>query len=125
MTRELTFASAIHLAAVLPAVAVGMAQLLLPKGTRAHKALGWAWVGAMAIAAVSSFWIFGINSGGKFSAIHLLSVFVLCNLAAAIWFIRRGNVPAHKKFMVGTLLGLLGAGAGALAPGRFLHQLLF
>lgn len=129
MTRELTLASAIHLAAVLPAVAVGVTQLLMPKGTRAHKALGWAWVAAMAIAAMSSFWIFGINSSGGyfygFSAIHLLSVFVLFNLAAAIWFIRRGNVRAHKKFMVGTLLGLLGAGAGALAPGRFLHQLLF
>jgi len=124
MTRELTFPIALHLAAVLPAVAVGLAQLMLPKGTRSHKALGWAWVAAMAVAAVSSFWIFGIRNGG-FSVIHLLSVFVLCNLVAAIWFIRRGNVPAHKKFMVGTLLGLLGAGAGALAPGRFLHQLLF
>lgn len=124
MIRELTLASAIHLAAVLPAVVVGIAQLLLPKGTRAHKAFGWAWVGAMATAALSSFWIFGLNNDG-FSVIHLLSVFVLCNLAAAIWFIRRGNIQAHKKFMVGTLLGLFGAGAGALAPGRFLNQLLF
>lgn len=125
MTRELTFPIALHLAAVLPAVAVGLAQLMLPKGTRRHKALGWAWVAAMAIAALSSFWIFGINNGGRFSVIHLLSVFVLFNLAAAVWSIRRGRVSAHKKFMVGTLLGLLGAGAGALAPGRFLHQLLF
>lgn len=124
MTRELTFPIAIHLAAVLPAVAVGLAQLMLPKGTRSHRALGWAWVAAMAVAAVSSFWIFGISSDG-FSVIHLLSVFVLLNLAAAIWSIRRGQVSAHRKFMVGTLLGLLGAGAGALAPGRFLHQLLF
>lgn len=124
MTRELTFPIAIHLAAVLPAVAVGLAQLMLPKGTRWHKALGWAWVAAMAVAALSSFWIFGINNDG-FSVIHLLSVFVLLNLAAAIWSIRRGQVSAHRKFMVGTLLGLMGAGAGALAPGRFLHQLLF
>jgi len=125
MIRELTPAIAIHLVAVLPALAIGVSQLLLPKGTRSHKAFGWAWVAAMAIAAVSSFWIFGINSGDRFSVIHLLSVFVLLNLAAAIWSIRHGYVSAHKKFMVGTLLGLLGAGAGALAPGRFLHQLLF
>lgn len=124
MTRELTFPIAIHLAAVLPAVAVGLAQLMLPKGTRSHRALGWAWVAAMAVAALSSFWIFGISNDG-FSVIHLLSVFVLLNLAAAIWSIRRGQVSAHRKFMVGTLLGLMGAGAGALAPGRFLHQLLF
>lgn len=124
MTHALTFPIAIHLAAVLPAVAVGLAQLMLPKGTRWHKALGWAWVAAMAVAALSSFWIFGINNDG-FSVIHLLSVFVLLNLAAAIWSIRRGHVSAHRKFMVGTLLGLMGAGAGALAPGRLLHQLLF
>ncbi len=123
MTRELTPAIAIHLLAVLPAVVIGISQLLLPKGTRSHRAFGWAWVAAMAIVALSSFWIFGIDNDG-FSVIHLLSVFVLLNLVAAIWSIRRGNVSAHKKFMVGTLLGLMGAGAGALAPGRFLHQLL-
>lgn len=125
MTRELTFASAIHLYAVLPAVVIGVAQLAAPKGTRTHKMLGWAWVAAMAVAALSSFWIFGINSAGKFSAIHLLSVFVLFNLACAIWFVRRGNVRAHKKFMIGTMIGLAGAGVGALMPGRFLAQLLF
>jgi uncharacterized membrane protein len=125
MTRELTLASAVHLAAVLPALVIGIAQLLRPKGTRPHKLLGWIWVLAMAVAAISSFWIFGINSGGGFSVIHLLSVLVLFNLACAIWFIRRGNVRAHKKFMVGTLLGLAGAGVGALMPGRFLAQLLF
>ncbi|OGA17703.1 MAG: hypothetical protein A3I63_04020 [Betaproteobacteria bacterium RIFCSPLOWO2_02_FULL_66_14] len=123
--RELTFASAIHLAAVLPAVVLGAAQMLRPKGTRSHVALGRAWVAALGIAAVSSFWITGISSGGRFSVIHLLSIFVLFNLAAAIWFVRRGNVSAHRKFMIGTVLGLMGAGAGALAPGRFLHQLLF
>jgi len=124
MTRELTPAIAIHLLAVLPAVVIGLSQMLLPKGTRAHEAFGWAWVAAMAVAALSSFWIFGINNNG-FSVIHLLSVFVLRTLAGAIWFIRRGNVAAHKKFMIDTLLGLLAAGAGALAPGRLLHQLLF
>ncbi len=125
MTRELTLASAIHLAAVLPAVVIGVAQLAAKKGTRPHKTLGWIWVLLMGVAALSSFWIFGINSDGKFSVIHLLSVWVLANLFCAIWFIRRGNVRAHRSFMVGTLLGLAGAGLGALSPGRFLHQLLF
>jgi uncharacterized membrane protein len=124
MSRELTLASAIHLFAVLPAVVIGIALLLRRKGTAWHRRYGWAWVAAMAVAAVSSFWIFGVESGGRFSIIHLLSVIVMFNLAAAIWFIRRGNVSAHKKFMLGTLLGLLAAGAGALAPGRFLQQLL-
>lgn len=125
MTRELTIASAIHLAAVLPAVAIGIAQLAAKKGTRSHQALGWIWVLSMAVAAVSSFWIFGINSGGRFSVIHLLSIVVLVNLGFAIWFIRRGNVRAHKYFMIGVFAGLVAAGLGALAPGRLLAQLLF
>jgi len=123
MIRELTLASAIHLAAVLPAVVLGIAQLLRAKGSSPHRLLGWAWVISMAVAAVSSFWILGPNSGGRFSVIHLLSAVVLINLVLAIWFIRRGNVRAHKYFMVGTFAGLLAAGLGALAPGRLLSQL--
>ena len=91
MTRELSFARAVHLAAVLPALAVGAAYLLLPKVARSHKAFGGAWVAALAIThPVSSFWILGINSGGRFSVIHLLSVLVLLNLVAAICSIHRG-----------------------------------
>ena len=32
--------------------------------------------------------------------------------------------PPHKGFMIGTFLGLAGAGLGALAPGRALYRLL-
>lgn len=123
MIRELTLASAIHLAAVLPAVVIGVAQLARPKGTRPHRLMGWAWVLAMAVAAISSFWITGLNSGGRYSAIHLLSVMVLANMAAAIWFIRRGNLRAHKYFMAGTLIGTITAGIAAAMPGRLLAQL--
>ena len=125
MAADLTFASAIHLAAVVPAVAIGVVQLAAPKGTRPHKLLGWFWVLAMLVAAVSSFWIVEIRKGAGWSVIHLLSVWVLVAMTLALWHIQRGNVRAHKRFMVGTLLGLAGAGVGALMPGRFLAQLLF
>lgn len=72
-----------------------------------------------------SFWIMELRKGGGFSVIHLLSLWVLFSLTCAIWFIRRGNVRAHKRFMVGVLLGLAGARLGALAPDRFVAQLLF
>ena len=125
MTRELTLPMAIHLAAVVPAIVIGVAQVSMTKGTRLHKTLGWIWVMAMVVVAVSSFWIMEIRKGAGLSLIHLLSIWTLVSLSAAIWFIRRGNVRAHKRFMVGTLLGLSGAGLGALAPGRFLSILLF
>ena len=123
MAQELTFASAIHLAAVVPAIAIGVVQLAAAKGTRPHKLLGWIWVLAMLTAAISSFWIMEIRKGAGWSVIHLLSLWVLFALAMAIWQVRRGNVRAHKRFMVGTLIGLAAAGVGALLPGRFLAQL--
>ena len=47
------------------------------------------------------------------------------NHRLAVRAIRRGNVRAHKAFMVGTFLGLAGAGLGALAPGRLLYGFFF
>lgn len=125
MSAELTVPSAIHLAAVLPALVIGVAQLARPKGTRPHKVLGWIWVASMLVAALSSFWIMEIRRGAGWSVIHLLSLWVLIALALSLWHVRRGNVRGHRRYMIGTLLGLAGAGIGALMPGRFLAQLIF
>jgi len=67
----------------------------------------------------------GGTRGAGPSWIHLLSVWTLISPALAVWFIRRGNVRTHKGFMVGTFLGLAGAGLGALVPGRALSRLFF
>lgn len=125
MAKELALPIVLHLAAALPAVVLGVLQLARKKGTSSHKVLGWAWVVAMAVLAISSFWIFGLARGGGFSWIHLLSAWTLFSLATAVWFIRHGKVRAHKYFMAGTFIGLAGAGLGALAPGRMLYLLLF
>jgi uncharacterized membrane protein len=125
MSAELTVASAIHLTAVVPAVVIGVVQIASKKGTRTHKLRGWIWALSMTVAALSSFWIMELRDGAGWSVIHLLSAWTLIALGAAIWAIRRGNVRAHQRFMAGTLLGLAGAGIGALMPGRFLAQLFF
>ncbi len=123
MSAELTISGAIHLAAVVPAVVIGVVQLASKKGTPRHTLLGRIWVASMIVVAVSSFWIMQLRKDGGFSVIHLLSLWVLICMACAIWFIRRGNVRAHQRFMVGVMLGVAGAGIGALMPGRFLAQL--
>jgi len=79
----------------------------------------------MAAVALSSFWIFEIRQGVAPSFVHLLCVWTLISLACAIYFIRRGNVRAHKGSMIGTFLGLAGAGAGALMPGLALYAFFF
>ena len=113
---------ALHLAAALSALMLGTAILGLRKGTRYHRALGRLWVALMLATAFSSF---AITRDGTLSWIHLLSAWTLVSLACAVYFVRRGHVRAHRGFMVGTYLGLLGAGLGALAPGRLLHFFFF
>ncbi|MFO0996573.1 MAG: DUF2306 domain-containing protein [Alphaproteobacteria bacterium] len=115
----------LHLAAALSALVLGSVILLRTKGTAVHKVLGRIWAALMVLVAGGSFWIRGINEG-RFSAIHLLSVFTLAMLGLALWHIRHGNVRGHRRAMIGTYLGgLVGAGLGALVPGRLLSKVLF
>jgi uncharacterized membrane protein len=111
-----------HAALAGAAVLLGAVMLARRKGTVSHKWLGRAWVALMAAVALSSFWIFEIRRGAGPSLIHLLSAWTLVSLALAVYFIRRGNVRAHRGFMIGTLVGLVVAGAFALAPGRALYR---
>jgi uncharacterized membrane protein len=113
---------AVHLSTALAALALGVVMVLRAKGTPSHRLLGRLWVALMSVAALSSFWLTGLSEG--FSVIHLLSVWTLVAMALAIYFIRTGKVKSHKRFMVGTFLGLAGAGTGALMPGRTLFALL-
>jgi uncharacterized membrane protein len=79
----------------------------------------------MAAVALSSIWIIEIRRGAGPSFIHLLSAWTLVSLTLALYHIRRGNVRSHRNFMIGTFVGLVAAGAFALAPGRALYRFLF
>ena len=113
----------LHLSSAVAAFVLGVLIMARAKGTASHRMLGRAWVALMSIAALSSFWLTGLREG--LSVIHLLSVWTLVAMALAIYFIRKGDVKHHKRFMIGTFLGLAGAGIGALAPGRLLYRFLF
>ena len=107
----------LHLVLALAALPLGLIVLLREKGTRSHRALGRVWVGTTLVVAISSFWIRDIDEGSM-SAIHLLSLWTLVALAVALWAIRTGRRSTHRGFMIGTYLGLVGAGIGTLLPGR-------
>src|SRR5439155_25600030 len=64
---------ALHLAAALAALLLGITVLARTKGTRSHKLLGRTWVAVMLVVALSSFWI----QRDGFSWIHLLSIWTL------------------------------------------------
>ncbi len=117
-----------HLATALGALAIGGLVLLRRKGTRSHRAWGWAWVLLMGSAALSSA-LLRDNSMPNLAGItpiHAFTVLVAYQLPRGIWCIRRGDVAAHRQAMRGMYIGgCIVAGLFTLLPGRFLGQLLW
>ncbi len=115
----------LHIAAATVAFVIGCIIMLRPKGSGFHKTFGWAWVIAMGVTAISSFFITGLN-GDKLSFIHLISGWTVVSLPMAIFAIRNKRVMIHRRAMTGLFVGgLLIAGALTFLPGRLMYQLFF
>lgn len=115
----------IHFAFAVAAFAIGLVQLLGPKGTVVHRVLGWTWVVVMMTVAVSSFFIHAINPKG-FSLIHILSVVTVCLLPLGVYAARRHNVNLHRRVMTNTFIGaLVIAGIFTFFPGRLVWRMVF
>jgi len=115
----------IHAFLAIAAVALTLTIFSLKRGSQAHRWMGWTWVGLMAIVAASSFAINDIRMVGPFSLIHLLSVFVLCQLVVNVRAARSHRVRAHATGMKMLTLGaLVGAGASTFLPGRIMYQVM-
>ncbi|MBM3523195.1 MAG: DUF2306 domain-containing protein [Alphaproteobacteria bacterium] len=116
----------IHAFAALGAFGLGVVQLAAPKGTLPHRRLGYLWVALMVVVSASSFGITGIDSGGRYSLIHLLSVLTLVLLPLAVLAARRHNAARHGKAMIALFAGaLVIAGLFTLLPGRIMHRVVF
>ena len=116
----------LHALAAIVAILLGAIQLLSRKGTLIHKALGWVWVLLMLAVSVSSLFIHEINMWGKYSPIHILSLWTISCLLLAIYFVRKGNIKRHKQTMtVLYLLALILTGLFTLLPGRVMHMVIF
>lgn len=115
-----------HALAAMLAVAIGGVQLASPKGTVLHRSAGYVWVAAMALVALSSFFIHELRVIGLFSPIHLLSILTLYAIWRAVTLARAGRIAAHKKAMVLTyILALLLTGGFTFLPGRTMYEVLF
>ncbi|MBI1889272.1 MAG: DUF2306 domain-containing protein [Burkholderiales bacterium] len=119
---EFTPAITLHLIAAFASLIIGGIVLASTKGTYRHRMLGRVWVLVMATTAISSFWI---KHSGNFSWIHLLSIWVLIALIAAIVSIYRKNVRSHLRFMRGAYVGLAIAGVFTLLPARRLGAIVW
>lgn len=112
----------LHVLAAGTALFAGIAVLASTKGTPRHRRIGWIFVVAMAITALSSIFI---TRDGHFSAIHLLTLLTLVALPRAVISRRRSDIRTHRSAMIGLFAGLAIAGAFTLLPGRLMHQMTF
>lgn len=109
----------IHAFAALALVPLTIFMFARPKGQRAHRIFGWAWVLGMGLVAGSSFFVTGFRMFGPYSPIHLLSVMALFALYQGVRAARRKHVSAHRKVMRQLSFGALGvAGLLTFWPGR-------
>jgi len=116
----------LHAWSALAAIVLGVPQLARVKGTAEHRLVGAVWVGLVATACVSSFWIHEIDQWRGFSWIHLLAVLTLVGLARGLWALRAGSGRAHRGAMLWVFVGGLGvAGSFAFWPDRIMHQVVF
>ena len=121
MAEPLSLSGVVHLAAVLPALAVGAFVLSTRKGTQGHKRAGWFWIILMLSVDISAFFL----QRDGYSWVHMLAFINLTSITAGFVFIKRRKLIAHSACMVGAYLGTVAAGVGALMPGRYLHAVLF
>lgn len=116
------WAVGLHLATVIPAFFLGIAVMVMKKGTSAHKMLGRVWAMLMVITAISSFWLQGLFGG--IGPIHIFSVMTLVSIPRAIWAVRKGDIKTHQRAMTGPFIGLCVAGAFSFIPGRIMGNLV-
>lgn len=114
-----------HVLAATGALVVGLGIFLNRKGSQFHRAMGWSWVALMAVTALTSLFITGLN-GDAYSIIHGLTAFTLVILPLAVFAARRKDIAAHRRHMTGLFLGgLVVAGLFTFIPGRLMWSLFF
>jgi uncharacterized membrane protein len=115
----------LHAFAAMAAFGLGIVQFWRPKGTSAHRALGWIWAGLMLVISVTAFFIHELRLWGPWSPIHLLAILTLVTLPIGVLHARRHRIGQHRIFMISIFCGaLLIAGLFTFVPGRIMHAVI-
>lgn len=107
---------ALHTAAAVLALATGLVVFLRPKGSRAHRVIGYTYVASMATLLVTAFFIYRLF--GRFGPFHVAAVISSATVLAGFLpaFRRRPEgrwVESHYHYMSWSYIGLLAAGVAA------------
>jgi uncharacterized membrane protein len=116
-----------HIPLTMLVLALGAAQLALPKGDRRHRLLGYAWCAVVAAVCVTGLLI--QLEPGHITAIHWASsafaVGDLILLPIVIWAARTGRRRLHRNAVMGMVAIMIQAGALAYIPQRAIGALVF
>lgn len=118
----------LHFLSALPALIVAPFSIWGRANRRTHKVLGYIWVSAMTVLAITGLFIPSHNLAviGHFGPIHLFSVFALWGITRGVWFARHGRIDDHRQAMRWTWFGSIGlAGLFNFIPGRMVNQMVF
>ena len=114
----------VHLATIVIALALTPVMLLRPRGDKLHRALGWVWAAAMFLTAFVSLFVRVIEPG-KFSVIHLLSLWTMLQVPLIVLRARQHNWQRHRSAVRGMVIGaLLIAGFFTFPFGRMMGRWL-
>lgn len=123
--HELSFILWAHILTIVVALGLTPLMLLRRRGDRMHRQLGWVWAASLALTAVLSFGVRGINQGG-FSLIHILSAWTLIQVPLIVVSARRHQHARHRANVRGMVTGaLLIAGFFTFPFNRLMGQWLF
>ncbi len=110
----------LHLLTIVPGLVLGPFILSRKQGDKTHKFLGRIWVMLMI---VSCFLSFGIAHNGSYSWLHLLGIFTIYQVIRAMKAIKAKNLQVHKRAMIGSYLGSVGAFIfAASVPQRIINK---
>ncbi len=118
----------VHLWSAAAALLIGPFAIYRQRRDRTHKVLGYAWIVALGIAALSSFGLHAVilHFYFGFGVIHLLAIWVLLQLFLGLRDAIQGRIAVHRARMAGLYWqGLTVAGVFTLLPGRVLNEALF
>jgi uncharacterized membrane protein len=113
----------VHASAATASLVLGLVQILGPKGTLPHRAMGISFVILMMIVAGTAFFIRQINDGG-FSFIHLFIPLTAFGLFGIVRNARAGKAAGHASSARSVFFAaLLLPGLFAFMPGRLMHRI--
>jgi len=116
----------IHVASAALALILGPVAIYRNRRDVWHKAVGYVWLTAIVVTAISSFWIQDFAMIGPLSPIHIFAVLALWGVVDGLRTAMARNFVAHAETLKSVYWnGVILAGLFNFLPGRRVNQAVF